>query len=1415
MPAINVARTDTFEQQRQKINSIATQIFNISAGGSDLSTGILKLGDGTKSLPSMAFSSDASLGFYKPTVSTISFVSNGKNILDLKEQTVISYKDFDVQKKSLFTTGAGIQVTPGSGYEFGTFTGITLKGGSGAAAEATFFVDHFSGTSGTGDGYLAGTHTAPLAGGTGSDAEVTFSVEGILGSVTAVGSGYVEAAYLDVPLTGGNGTGATANIEVDAAGEVINASITNNGDNNYRTNDVLSANNSDLGGSGSGFQFTVVNDGGIFTFISVTKADGYTTGDVLTLPTSQTISGIDVPGSYYDGAVALTSGSTTLTLSSATNAIVPGMDVSLVQGGAGIGEFPTPSTVTVVSITSSTEIEVDVAASVTGNAEINFNSPVGNQLTIPGGTANLRDGFIITGVNTDVADTFTITVIDANTVEMSSFPNPYYQAELTFAPAWGDGGADQYEYTIGDTGVVETLTVTNPGVGYDLGDVLTVDASDLLNPFTYNVQSLPTQLITFTSNPSTTAISVGDLLKRDGDDDATAREVIAITTSGSNITSVLIKEGSFAAADDLVEAGTTLPTFTIDTVVDKNKYFIDLNDGNGFVLHQDLTLYTGETYVFNTSAAPGHPFRLSEFPDGRHQGAGPFTTNVSASSDLVSVTSTTGIQVGMAVLETGNDVGELTPGTTVAEVVDASTVRLSATPTAAGPIEIQFVGGEYTEGVETTADSLKIRIGPSTPATLYYYCDIHPDMAGEDGDEAVITVSQSNPRVFGSGFEALLTEIDTTDIIQMGVVDGSLSAVSFTGTTATLTNASVSGTLTAPDINGDTIDINSITASTGLTISAGTTLAITADVTIGSNVSVDRASGDITTNGTIKSTTAFNSNEALTITNATIESINNYDIVLDPDLNRIAKVDTNTAFVIPVGTNAERPVQPVAQDGAIRFNTETNQYEGYSGTSNSWSSLGGVRDLDGNTYILAEESIGANDNTLWFINDGVNTLKFTPSYQEFVNVKKVRSPNVAAPNYSEWTANTPVAVGQYLKYQNNIYEVTTTGAAGDPGGVTATSGNEPTHTSGALTNGTAELTYFTTAVANLTFEEIDELRIDPLGFTDLVVNNELRFSNDTISSTTSDIKIDPIGLQKVEILSSTSLVIPVGDNNSKGDPKQGSIRYNTDDSQFEGYNGTQWGGLGGVKDIDQDTKIEAETAPGADEDTLFFYNENINTLRLTTAGLSFYGTDTITSVTSDVLNIDASTITFDSLATTLDNTSLTNTFLFSTKENFDLGLSSGLTTDPLLRLTDDGDIFYNLGFGSGVYNGVKLFDSELKELELADYKIVTKKVDLEKGSLNTGDAILYDPATEESAKVQLVAHNTTTGDKEFIEYSVVDKGTDVYFSEIGNISTGANQVDSTFDLNDSGKVRITYTLSSDLTNGDDVEITVVSQIIKR
>ena len=91
MPAIQVARTDTFEQQRQKINQIGNQIFNVTAGGSDLSTGNLKLGDGLVSAPSLAFVSDASLGIYKAASGTIGFVSASKKLSDISSQFVKYY----------------------------------------------------------------------------------------------------------------------------------------------------------------------------------------------------------------------------------------------------------------------------------------------------------------------------------------------------------------------------------------------------------------------------------------------------------------------------------------------------------------------------------------------------------------------------------------------------------------------------------------------------------------------------------------------------------------------------------------------------------------------------------------------------------------------------------------------------------------------------------------------------------------------------------------------------------------------------------------------------------------------------------------------------------------------------------------------------------------------------------------------------------------------------------------------------------------------------------------------------------------------------------------------------------------------------------------------------------------------------
>ena len=116
------------------------------------------------------------------------------------------------------------------------------------------------------------------------------------------------------------------------------------------------------------------------------------------------------------------------------------------------------------------------------------------------------------------------------------------------------------------------------------------------------------------------------------------------------------------------------------------------------------------------------------------------------------------------------------------------------------------------------------------------------------------------------------------------------------------------------------------------------------------------------------------------------------------------------------------------------------------------------------------------------------------------------------------------------------------------------------------------------STTNITGEKID--------------TGNLRISGNTIESLSGDINIDAAS-GTVRIDSTGALNLPTGTTAERpGSPELGMIRYNTDFDQFEGYDGN-WLALGGVFDLDRNTRITAELTPGANDNILRFYADDI------------------------------------------------------------------------------------------------------------------------------------------------------------------------------------------------------------------------------
>lgn len=148
------------------------------------------------------------------------------------------------------------------------------------------------------------------------------------------------------------------------------------------------------------------------------------------------------------------------------------------------------------------------------------------------------------------------------------------------------------------------------------------------------------------------------------------------------------------------------------------------------------------------------------------------------------------------------------------------------------------------------------------------------------------------------------------------------------------------------------------------------------------------------------------------------------------------------------------------------------------------------------------------------------------------------------------------------------------------------------HTAGTLTA--------SSAIVVDSNSKIDQLNVD-----------NLTLNGNTISSTNTDgnIVLTPNGDGYVTISGTNALVIPKGTSLQQAPSISGAIRFNTDNTSFEGYNGTAWSSLGGVRSPDNNTYVTA-----LDTGDISFYSDTTNVVTVNGDGIDI---KTTTATTSD------------------------------------------------------------------------------------------------------------------------------------------------------------------------------------------------------
>ena len=456
------------------------------------------------------------------------------------------------------------------------------------------------------------------------------------------------------------------------------------------------------------------------------------------------------------------------------------------------------------------------------------------------------------------------------------------------------------------------------------------------------------------------------------DQNLTVNGTTNLKTTG--ITGTITHVGDYNQTGNVTQTGNTgiTGTLTVGSTAQFQDIKIDNNVITTTLLNNDLTLTaagTGRVYVPDDAVQFGQTLTVVGLTTTSNiQNTGTVTSNVFTTGDIniddniIKTTLTNSNLVlqanGTGIVSVPNNNVQLDKNLTVAGTTTLSTTNIG---TALVPVSVTHVGA-YNHTGDTQQTGNFTLDGILTVNNAAQFEDIKID-----NNVITTTIGNNDLELAAAGTGRIYVPQNDVRIAQNLTVVG-------TTTSATINN---SGTITSATFSTGNINITGNTVSTTVT---------------NSNLQL-QANG-----------TGLIELEQLQVQENEIRTSTNADIILAPNGTGIVNINSNQSVKIPVGTTLERPNPATA--GMVRFNTTLNRYEGFDGTN--WIRLDGLYDLDENTYVTAELTPGANDNTFRFVSNGVQIADLTSTRLNAVQLQ-VDSINIDANVISTTATNTDIS----------------------------------------------------------------------------------------------------------------------------------------------------------------------------------------------------------------------------------------------------------------------------------------------------------------------------------------------------------------------------------------------------------------------